>query len=314
MCSQSNYPAVRPSFMNAAPSMAAQLSRRVLVSRVALFSVLLVGLYGCANASLATARKDIAAGHYASAHRELVAAQQQRLSTSELREVKDDLCLTEYKVGAPVYPFSEQREICAAALQDPGSDSGRIYSELQREELAHLATEVTSAIDTKDITRASLALARYREVPGHNSQLAARWLHQIWTLAERNQLGVHSGRHNYSINRTIAQMQRKYPHLRSMKTATFEQWVIDHTSIHGTRLVSGMRLRGNRLNLWVNPDYYNTVALNLDRFVSVNDALTARCRCDGQTNVAVTGSGLPAYLVRLNPELGGSEILILPAP
>lgn len=289
--------------------------RQLLVaSRLALLSILFTWLCGCANASLVEARQDISAGNYASAHRALIAAQRQNLSKRELREVKDGLCLTEYKVGAPAYPFAEQRWTCAAAAQEPDSTSGRIFLTLQEQDSTRLAAEVTSALKSNDIARASTALARYSEVPGHNSQLAARWSQEIWILAEKKQIGATRGARSYEIYRTIAQMEKKYPHFRSMKTVIFERWVIEHTSINGARLVSQMRLRGNRLNLWVNPHDYNAAALNLDRFALVNDALSAHCKCDGQTNVAVTGSGLPAYLVRLNPQLGRSEILILPPP
>ncbi len=56
------------------------------------------------------------------------------------------------------------------------------------------------------------------------------------------------------------------------------------------------------------------VALNLDRFTRINDAMAARCRCDGRTNISVEGSGLPAYLLRLDPETRKSEVLVMPQP
>ena len=52
-------------------------------------------------------------------------------------------------------------------------------------------------------------------------------------------------------------------------------------------------------------------ATNLDRFAKVNDAMVARCGCDGRTNVAFQASELPAYLVRLDPATHRSAILVL---
>jgi len=54
--------------------------------------------------------------------------------------------------------------------------------------------------------------------------------------------------------------------------------------------------------------------LNLDRFAVVNDGLVARCACPGETNVAFERNDLPAYLVRFDPALRQSAILVLAGP
>src|SRR5689334_17933825 len=78
-------------------------------------------LNGCVNASLAAARARLSEGQYAAAHPQLMAAasQPQKLSARERREVLDDLCLTEFKIGAPSYSLAEQQRACARATSEP---------------------------------------------------------------------------------------------------------------------------------------------------------------------------------------------------
>jgi hypothetical protein len=102
--------------------------------------------------------------------------------------------------------------------------------------------------------------------------------------------------------------------MKEMNESAFRHWVLDNASVGGTRMVSGVQMHRNAVDVWVPDERLPTVALNLNRFAQINDALVARCRCDGRTNIAVAGTGLPAYLLRLDPETHRSEVLILPRP
>jgi hypothetical protein len=79
----------------------------------------------------------------------------------------------------------------------------------------------------------------------------------------------------------------------------------------GGSLVSSVKVERRTLTLGIMDEQLRSAAGNLDRFVKVNDAMIARCGCDGRTNVALQGSELPAYLVRLDPATRHSEILVL---
>jgi hypothetical protein len=68
------------------------------------------------------------------------------------------------------------------------------------------------------------------------------------------------------------------------------------------------------LTLRVPDNELAAAATHLDRFAKVNDAMVARCSCDGRTNVAFHNGELPAYLVRLDPATHRSEILVLAEP
>jgi len=75
--------------------------------------------------------------------------------------------------------------------------------------------------------------------------------------------------------------------------------------------VSSIRVDPSKLTLRLTKEQLPSAAHNLDRFVKVNDALIAHCRCAGRTNVELQDSQLPAYLVRLDPATRQSEILVL---
>src|SRR5690349_14932761 len=89
---------------------------------------------GCTDASITRARQEIASRNYASAHYYFASAavKSQQLSPRERRAVMDGLCLTEYQIGAPIYALSRQLRTCAAALNEPGSESGQIFAEVTR--------------------------------------------------------------------------------------------------------------------------------------------------------------------------------------
>src|ERR1700678_2193766 len=90
---------------------------------------LAAALSACAPSALSTARSQIDAANYPAARQELVALSARTdLSASERREVKDDLCLCDFKIGRPTYTLAEQRGACLEASNEPGSQSGSIVA------------------------------------------------------------------------------------------------------------------------------------------------------------------------------------------
>src|ERR1700728_3320019 len=87
-----------------------------------MIAALIAFVSGCATINpLHSVREKMAAGQYAAARQELLAMQLGKLSPEQRREVKDDLCLSEYMMGEPNYSIGEQRRICADAATEPGS-------------------------------------------------------------------------------------------------------------------------------------------------------------------------------------------------
>jgi hypothetical protein len=295
--------------------------RSVLVgiSRIRMFTLapLLIGiaaLAGCTNSSIASARAEIAGGNYAAAHHDLVAAEtDSKLSAHERREVKDDLCLTEYKIAAPSYPLSEQRRVCTSAAVEPDSQAVSILAAIEKAELNAASVEATRAIAEDDLAHADDAIRHYQSLPGADPKAVASWSRQLWTIIGREDRGAAKLR-GRDVGSAISQVARQYPRVKGMSKKIFQQWVENSTTISGTRMVSGVQIESRTLNLWIANDQLQTATLNLDRFARINDGLVARCHCDGRTNIALEGSGLPAFLVRLDPEIHQSEILILARP
>ena len=272
-------------------------------------------LGGCLNASLTAARTSLREGQYATAHQQLLAAasQPQKLSTRERREVLDGLCLTEFKIGAPSYSLAEQQRACARAVSQPRSSSGPTLAQVEATQRAALAAEVTSALKANDVIDAEDAITRYRSLPGADQLVVAGWSRQIWTILNRRD-SLAQKRSGHQLDAAISKLARAYPQMKEMNDSTFRRWVLDNSSVDGTRMVSGVQMHRNAVDVWVPDERLPTVALNLNRFAQINDALIARCRCDGRTNVVVAGTGLPAYLLRLDAETHRSEVLILPRP
>jgi hypothetical protein len=79
-------------------------------------------------------------------------------------------------------------------------------------------------------------------------------------------------------------------------------------------LVDRVELRENTLDLHVASHNLPAIAFNLDHFIMISDGMVARCHCDGRTNIAVEGSGLPAYLLRVDPDTRKSAALVMPQP
>jgi hypothetical protein len=266
---------------------------------------------GCTNISIARAQHQADAGNYATAHEYFAAAaiRPEQLSSRQRRQVMDGLCRTEYQIGAPTYPLTRQLRSCAAALDQPGSESGQIFAEVAREERENLAKTISIALAQQDIAGADEAILRYHALPGNDPQLAAGWTHQLWTIVEREGTPA-----RVALRPTILQLSRQFRQQQNMSDGQFRHWIEENMTVGGNLMVSNVEIGKRTLDLWLGDDQLATAALNLDRFARVNDGLVARCRCNGRTKVALKDSGLPAYLVRLDAASRQSEVLILDQP
>jgi hypothetical protein len=279
---------------------------------LALLALLAAGLLaGCAGASLRAARSAIAAGDYSTAHQELVAARDDpRLSDRQRREIVDDLCLTEYKVGAPAYPTAEQLSICHEAANAGAGQSATLLVTIAASQRTAETNDINQAITHADLAGAETAIARYRDLPGADPLAITRWSKQLWVIVGRDDASAAKARRR-ALQPAISLAAREFPQVHAMNDRAFARWVERNMRVDGTSLVSSVKLTEHTLILRIPDDQLAAAATNLDRFAKVNDAMVARCGCDGHTNVASQDGELPAYLVRLDPATRRSEILVL---
>jgi hypothetical protein len=274
-----------------------------------------LGLFaGCSevsDASIDRAQHQFDVGNYAAAHEYFAeaAAKSDQLSPRQQRVALDGLCRTEYQIGAPTYPLKRQLQTCAAALNQPGSESGQTYAEVARKEREDLTNKINAALAQQDIALAEDAILRYRTLPGNYPQLAAAWTRQLWNIVDREATPGQA-----ALKPTISQLSRQFRRERNMSERQFRQWIEQNMTVGGNLMVSNVEIGKRTLDLWLGGDQLGNAALNLDRFARVNDGLVARCHCDGRTKVALSDSGLPAYLVRLDTASHQSEVLILDQP
>ena len=278
----------------------------------ALLIVLAAGpLAGCANESLRAARSALAAGDYTTAHQELLTARDDpKLSPGQHREIADDLCLTEYKVGAPAYPTAEQLSICREAANGGTEQSTALLAGIEAAERATETNNINRAIADNDLAGAEAAIARYRAIPGADPHEISKWSKQLWIIVAHDDASAAKSRRR-ALKPAISQAARQYPQVHAMNDRAFARWVEKNMRVDGTSLVSSVKIANRTLTLRIPDSQLAAAATNLDRFAKVNDAMVARCGCDGQTNVALQNGELPAYLVRLDPATRRSEILVL---
>jgi len=268
---------------------------------------------GCTNSAIATARSEIAAGQYAAAHRTFVqTAANATLSQRERRQVEDGICLTEYKIGAPQYSLTHQHHTCTIAVGEAGSESQPILAHVEQAERTEWSEQAAAAIRNGDVAGAEDAIVRYQSLPGADPRLVSTWSRQLWAATARYDTPAKTPTRARAL--AIAQLTRQYPQVNAMSSRGFQRWIEDNMTVAGTPLVSDIQIGKRTVNLWIPDNELGLAALNLDRFARINNAQIARCRCDGRTNIAIQGSGLPAYLVRLDPATRQSEILILAQP
>jgi len=267
-------------------------------------------LAGCTDVSIAVARHQIQSGNYVAAHQYFATTvKSPHLSARERRQVMDGLCRTEYKIGPPTYPLATQLRTCWAATNQPQSESGPIFAELESKERASLTATIDAALAQPDIARADNAILRYRMLPDHDPAAVTAWSRRLWAIANR-QATVDKR----STTPAISALSHQMRGLKEMDREQFRRWVEELMMVSGTRIASDVAIGKRIIDLSISDDQFARAALNLDRFVRVNDGLVARCRCDGRTQVSMKDSGLPAYLVRLDPESHQSEVIILNQP
>ena len=285
------------------------IARFALIASVAFASL----ISGCVNSEIAAGRTALEKGNYGVAHQRFVAASHSsKLSGRERRELADGLCETEAKLGAPEYPLAAQRNTCAAAAALGSGASGETLATIDTAARAKTAAAVHEALADGDIAGAEAAVVSYQTFPGADKSAIAGWSKQIWARIDGNQKrGQNHDRHMAS---AIAAISQRYPRVRTMNDPAFKRWVMNSAIVSGTPLVERIDLRDRTLHLEVARRNLPDVAFNLDHFITINDAMVARCRCDGRTNIAVAGSGLPAYLVRIDTDTRTSAALVMPQP
>jgi hypothetical protein len=287
----------------------ARLSLLVFMTCVAFASL----MSGCINSEIAAGRAELEKGNYVVAHDRFVAASHaSKLSGRERRELAEGLCVTESKLGAPKYPLAAQRNTCAAAAAVGGSASGQILASIDAAARAKTATAVHEDLAERDIAGAEGAVVSYQTFPGADQNAITGWSKQIWAKIDGNQKRAQN--HDRHMASAIAAISQRYPHVRAMNDPAFKRWVMNSAIVSGTPLVERVDLRDRTLHLEVASRNLPDVAFNLDHFITINDAMVARCHCDGRTNIAVEGSGLPAYLVRIDTDTRTSAALVMPQP
>jgi hypothetical protein len=278
---------------------------------VVAIAALVAFAWGCAISALSSVRQKMAAGQYAAAREELLAMPQDRLSPVERREVKDDLCVSEFMLGEPHFFLTEQRRVCADAATEPGSQSAQLVAKIDDQVRKASSEKVSAALASGDLGGAEQAAQAYVGTPGADPEVVAQWSHQMWGLVTQRDHRVEQ-RHKKDMAAAIAAIRREYPEVRKMSKDEFILWVAKEGSVEGTAMFSSVALKDREIDLAIHREELRLAALKLDRLSEINDATIARCGCDGRTNVGIAETNFPLYLVRLDPETQRSEVLILP--
>lgn len=283
------------------------------IAREALAALALgVALSGCAPSALTAARDQMSAANYPAARQELVAlSARSDLSPSERREVKDDLCLCDFKIGRPTYTLAEQRGVCVDAAKEPDSQSSSIIAQIDDAQRRRDADQVEAALSAHDLADAERAATDYQSLPGDDPATVARWSKEIWTLADA-QVFADSTAKKRSLGAAISEARKNHPTVQKMDQSQFTRWIVKTTTVSGTPIASRVEMKDSTLKLFVDDANLQLAALSLDRLATINDGMAARCGCDARTSVAVAETGFPAYFIRLDPETKMSEVMILP--
>ncbi len=281
---------------------------------VALASALAVlAATGCAPSALTPARAHMKAGDYAGARPELIAlsAHPEQLSAAELREVKDDLCVTDFTIGAPSFPLAEQQQACALAASEPGSNSGPLLDRINTAIAQNDADRVEHALKSGDLAGAESAAEDYEATPGASPAEVAQWSQRMWKLVNVPRSRPTRATKS-ALKGAISELQKENSHTGRMSDDKFRDWVIETATVAGTPMVEDPQISDNGvLHLAIAEGSLPIAALHLDRFATINDGLAARCGCDARTDIGLGHSALPAYVARLDPENRRSEVLIL---
>jgi len=258
---------------------------------------------------LSAIRRELAVGEYTKAHQGLtvLAPHYEQLSPAQRREVKDDLCLTEYLIGEGSYPLSQQQRSCSEALAEPESASGAILARVHDAMKQSASAEVRGALDGQDLAAAEAAALAYRASPGADSQLLAGWSQDFWQVVHRRE---RSSEEEQRLASVIERLTKQYPQAKTLSDTDFARWVMATAAFPDKSIVAGLTIKGDTLDLLVRERDLAAVATNLYSFVRINDVFAARCGCNARTNIGITDLGFPAYLFRLDSEQRTSKILI----
>jgi hypothetical protein len=267
---------------------------------------------GCATTRLSSVRQKMASGQYAAARQELLAIPIASLSPSERREVKDDICLSEFMMGEPNYAQSEQLRVCEDAAKEPGSQSEQFVEKIDNQILRSAYEKVNAALASGDLAGAEQAAQQYLSTPGADRAVVAKWSHEMWQLVTKRDQRIEPRHKKKELAAAIESVRREYPSVRKMSKDEFMAWVAKQGNVDGTRMFSSVAVKDKELDVAIRRQELQMASLKLDRLSAINDATVARCGCDGRTNVGVAETNFPLYLVRLDPETQRSEVLILP--
>ena len=273
--------------------------------------IAVITLAGCASATLRTARDELAAGRYAEAHQKLLIARNDpNLSSYHRREIDNDICLTEEKMGAPGYPVAEQLSVCERAADEGADQSKQILAQIQDTQRGSLVKQIDSSIAAGDVAQAVDGISRYRQIAGADPNQIAKWSQQLWTVVDQ-QNGEVTRAQRSAIKSTIAQLKKEHPKIHRMSDEAFASWVKQNLNTAGAPNIAQVAIAKQTLMLQLPSDQLAAAAINLDILAKINDGMVARCGCDGRTKVALQDTQLPAYLVRLDPATRKSEVLVL---
>jgi hypothetical protein len=254
-------------------------------------------------------RQELVAGEYTKAHQDLamVVEHDDQLTRAEQREVKDNLCLTEYLIGQGSYTLSEQQRVCSEALAEPGSVSGAILARIYDSLKQIAAEEVRRALEAQDLADAEALALAYRASPGADSELLAGWSRDFWQVVHGQERPADRVQR---VAPLIAKLTNKYSQVKMMSEVEFRHWVIGAATVSNKSIISALTTKGDTLDLLVLERDLATLASNVYEFVLINDVFAARCACDARTNVGVADLGFPVYLFRLDPEENTTKVLI----
>jgi hypothetical protein len=293
------------------PSFIKNLDQKCAAALAMLCAATLV-VSGCAPVALSTARQKMAAGQYVAAHGELEKlAARSDLRPDQRREVLDDLCTSEFMIGAPTYSLTHQRRTCTAAVTEPGSSSAQIVAQIDEKERAAAAAQVESALKAGELSSAEIAAEHYADIPDPDRRLLAKWSAEMWIIADREISERVSGSKQH-LSTAVKSLRGQYSEEIVMTPAKFEAWARKSSTAGASPLVERNSLNGSTLDLWIAEGELPSAALHLDEFASINSALAARCRCSARTHISDARTDLPAYLVYLDADVGQSDVFILP--
>lgn len=268
----------------------------------------------CTNAMIASAQRKMAAGRYEEAHQELVGllSSPGKLSASDRRVAQDDLCLSEYRIGAPAYSLDQQRRDCAFAAREPGSAADPVLAKINHELASRERERIEISLRRDDLPAAVAALIRYQQVDGTDRRHISRWKAEIWRLVERSDQ-AQTPRYRARRARAVRLIRAEYPNFKSMSRRSFIRWV-EREGGEGepAEELRRVRISGHTLDLTIAAGELRQAELGPPTFGRINDAFSAWCRCYGDTHVISEETGMPIYLSRINGWTMRSEVLALP--